>query len=194
MPGGLCCRLRRRFPIDGYRPRRRRRWSCCPSGVCPVRRMVLDPRRPRRGNGTQVTGREGRGPGGQVCARSRACWGEGPPNCLETSGLALARRECSSCSGEGQEAGRKSDATTRRGNPKRRSGSSEGPAWRQRREPGSTWLSGAATARQTPRSASKLRISRERDPPGASCWQIREPNALLKFSMRREGCEGTKKE
>lgn len=84
----------------------------------------------RAGKGEDLAGK---------CVRGAALAGaKDPPNCLETSGLALVRPECSSCSGEGQEAGRKSDATTRRGNPERRSGSSEGPAWRQRREPGST--------------------------------------------------------
>lgn len=140
-----------------------------------------------------VAGRKGGRPGRQVCTQSHACWGEGPPNCLEISGFALTGQECSSFGGEGQETGSKSGATVCRGNPQWRPGASEGPERRQRRELGSTWLSGAAAARQTRRSVSKLRISQERDPPGASCWQIREPNALLKFCMGREGCEGTKK-
>lgn len=114
-----------------------------------------------------------------------------PPNCLETSGVVLAGRECSSFGGERQEAGSKSGATARRGNPEQRP--REGPARRERREPGSTWLSRGAAARLTQRSASELCASRERDPPGASCWQIREPSALLKFCVGREGCKETKK-
>lgn len=139
----------------------------------------------RAGKGEDLAGK---------CARRATLAGaKDPPNCLEISGFTLAGQECSSFGGEGQEAGSKSGATVCRGNPQWRPGSSEGPERRQRRELGSTWLRGAAAARQTRRSVSKLRISQECDPPGASCWQIREPNALLKFCMGREGCEGTKK-
>lgn len=64
-----------------------------------------------------VAGREGGGFGWQVCARSRSSWGCAPPVCLEASGLAVVGRECSSFAGEEQEAGSKSGATPRRGNP-----------------------------------------------------------------------------
>lgn len=50
------------------------------------------PAQPRRGTGPGGVGRGRVGPGRQVCARSRACRAEGPPNCPETSGRALARR------------------------------------------------------------------------------------------------------
>lgn len=155
-----------------------------------------DPRRPRRGNGMRVAAGDGGGPGGQACARGCACCGgQGPANRLETSGLALARPECSSYRGEGQEAGGKSDATTRRGRPARRSGSSEGPAWRRRREPGGPWLSGAAAARQTQRSAC---IHAPHLPGARSSWRrwLADKGAKCSAQVQHggEGCEGTQKE
>lgn len=114
-----------------------------------------------------------------------------PPNCPETSGLALARRECGPSRGEGQDAGSKPGATARRGNAEPEP--PRGPRAAGRREPGSPWPRRAAAARQAPRSASELCISRERDPPGAGSWPTRQPSALLKFCPGREDCEGTQK-
>lgn len=50
--------------------------------------------------------------------RSTACcWGQGPRNCLEISGLAPAGRECSSFGGEEQEAGRRNPRAETRFQP-----------------------------------------------------------------------------
>lgn len=46
-----------------------------------------------RGMTLGVAGWEGAGLGRQVFVGSRASWGEGPPACLDASGLALAGRE-----------------------------------------------------------------------------------------------------
>lgn len=114
----------------------------------------------------EVVGREGVGLGRQVCAPSRACWSEGFPRiALRLPDLPWPDGSAVHSGVRGRKQVAKCGATAPRGNPER--GPSEGPARRLRREPASTWRRRAAAARQTQRSASELRISRKRDPPGA---------------------------
>lgn len=137
------------------------------------------------GGGDMALGAAGRERGGlprpgSGGARSRAGWGEGPPELPGdfrtgpgrsgvrfTPGCGAGRREQTWC--HSPIAGSRS-----------RSSGGEGPA---RRRGGARWGGDLAP----PRSASELGISRERGPPGAGSRQIREPSALLKFCPGREG-------
>lgn len=61
-----------------------------------------------RGMALRVRAGKGRTWRASVCARRRASRGEGPPRCLEASGLALAGRACVAFGGEGQGAASRS--------------------------------------------------------------------------------------
>lgn len=137
------------------------------------------------GGGDMASGAVGRergafpGPGAGG-ARSRAGWGEGPPE------LPGDFRTCPGRSGvrftPGRGAGRREQTWCH--SPSRDRGAGA-PAARNPRGGGEARAGGDLAP--PPRSASELGISRERGPPGAGSRQIREPSALLKFCPGREG-------
>lgn len=160
---------------------------------------------PREENGTGLT----QAPAGEWPWGLRAATGEGLPG-HGASGAVLpgateprtalrlpdSSRRDGSAGGSGVR-GRKQVASPARplaaGIPAAETWLRRGPLEAAGARAASTCGSRAAAARPPQRSASERRISRERVLPGASCWQIREPKALLKFCLEREGGLGGNK-